>query len=119
MSEVRRFNAFRSGGSVGLWESAEGEWVLYTDHVEALRQAEQRGRDELARQLWGGANAYEQGKRDALAAKHHDPGERCDGCLSFATEEAITAAVQRVEALPRMNWAAYRDHVIAAIKGES
>ncbi len=50
-----------------------GLWVTYADHVEALRQAEQRaysegvarGQRDLAR---GDKAAYEQGQRDALAA---------------------------------------------------
>lgn len=97
---------------------------MYDCRCDLIRQAEQRGRESAYADylhqkepfaVWcmeqGMSNqraAFEplidaafakgawQGQRDALATKHHDPGERCDGCWSFATEEALAAAVQRV-----------------------
>lgn len=76
----------------GMSKDAEGDYVLYADHVEALRHAEN---DKTAH----GYRMYEAGQRDALAA-----------------------AVQQIKDLPwsHENWIAYdeRAAIIAAIKGE-
>jgi hypothetical protein len=73
--------------------------VTYADHVEALRQVTALATPETVTQAtyW-----YEQGRRDALAeAKVHAATERWSP-LSYKQGQrvAITAAVQRVEALP-------------------
>ena len=82
----------------GTDTSDDGPIVFYADHVEALRQAEQRGRDGVASiatealRQW-----YEQGQRDALAG-----------------------AIQRVSDVkwPPQTWQLHRE-VLAAIKGNS
>ncbi len=90
--------------SFGPMLDEDGPFVTYADHVEALRQAEQRGylqgQEDSATQFQYGV---EQGQRDALAA-----------------------AVQRVKALagptqwrPEPRKTAQISEVIAAIKGES
>jgi hypothetical protein len=104
MSDIQRWNLV---SWAHRYRSPHGLFVDYFDHLEAVKQAEQRGRDGLREQsrmddwpvekLLAHKQGREQGQRDALAA-----------------------AVQRVEALPT----AYGDQLIvrrsaiAAITGE-
>jgi len=95
MSDIQRWKPTDAALIVA---GADVEYVTYADHVEALRQAEQRGREEVMAQGWKRHGpAYEAGQRDALAG-----------------------AVQRVEDMP--DWSTTyvsRVEVIAAIKGDT
>jgi hypothetical protein len=85
-----------------------GAWVVWLEAEEALRQAEQRGRDsyeaELVADSW--RKGYEQGQRDALAA-------------AVQRVEALTGRVVSWPAPYGQAWLApSKDDVIAAIKGD-
>jgi hypothetical protein len=97
MSDIQRWHA----SAADSFEYSDGYFVTYADHVEALRQAEQRG--------------YLQGQEDSATQFQYgvEQGQR----------DAIAAAVQRVEALidPWPNTSPgliRRGNVFAAIKGE-
>jgi hypothetical protein len=47
MTDIQRWAA------MGVVRDGDGTYVTYADHLEALRQAEQRGRESLMRDLWG------------------------------------------------------------------
>jgi len=51
MSDIQRWQILAV--EAGNTQTDDGAWVTYADHVEALRQAEQRGRESLMRDLWG------------------------------------------------------------------
>jgi glutamate synthase domain-containing protein 1 len=100
----------------------DGTYVLYADHVEALRQAEQRGMVNAAPDRAYDLG-YEQGQREALATAVNS--DAVQGAIKLAVRDALAAAVQRVEALPTDHdhrctcyvcWQKRKD--IAAIKGE-
>ena len=111
--------------------------VTYADHVEAIQQAEQRGREDgLHKGALGehhrGLLSYEQGQRDVYDNRfvftHDQWADECDRL----SELALAAAVQRVEAawdldVAPTNRHSHGDHcsdcapwraAIAAIKGE-
>jgi len=79
MSDIQRYSAYHSGdpSQIGLWDDNDGHWVTYADHVEALRQAEQRGREQVHAAMRSEKvvaevgsmldDAYVKGQRDALA----------------------------------------------------
>lgn len=104
MTDIQRWQPGDNAQMFSVYGADEGNYVLYADHVEALRQAEQTALAKYNDGAWirGMEKGYEQGQRDALAA-----------------------AVQRVEAL-HQHWHDFtaqsvlseRD-VIAAIKGGS
>jgi len=117
--------------------SAEGPFVTYADHVEALRQATALATPETVEQAnyW-----YEQGQRDvfALHAEWTVAGMCKPDCLPCqrlteliverskgydeGQREALDAAVQRIKALPWTSetWLAHAERaaIIAAIKGD-
>ena len=114
MSDIQRYDLIGDGGQYDLELDPvdDGGYVIWEDHVEALREAEQRGVDgfigsqamQVVRSQAEGAGysqGYEQGQRDALAG-----------------------AVQRVEALVGFEYGSLgsfvnRAEIIAAIKGEN
>ena len=112
--------ADNDGVSFGIADP-DGAWVTYADHVEALRQAEQRGRDTRD-DTWDTAEAYRMGQRDALANREYDWRDpvlldELDRCIALAHKEWADEVVQRVEALKV--WASlYRqdiDYTIQAV----
>jgi hypothetical protein len=97
MSDVQRWN--RYSDALDMFKHADGDWVTYADHVEALRQAVE-GRPDPGineREAYARADGYEQGQRDALAA---------------ATERVEVWAARRAYGLQA--W----DGLFRAIKGE-
>lgn len=112
-----------------------GDMVKYADHVEALRQAEQRGYDRGVMDIADMAMPAIalSIKRDTLAGAE---GRGNDWWAGYAQgmasgieqgqRDAIEGAVQRVEALIHADchedpcdWCAQLEAVIAAIRGES
>ena len=104
----------------------EGKWVTYADHVEALRQAEQRGASAYEAEIaaWGQKH-YEQGQRDGYEQAKRIYMAAGEAGLALAASDALAGAVQRVEAAH--SWvrgtdpddvALWRSDVIAAIKGD-
>jgi hypothetical protein len=64
MSDIQRWEPDHGGD---MWPNGNGRYVLHADHVEALRQAEQRGFEgtpDIDDRL---ASVYREGQRDALA----------------------------------------------------
>jgi flagellar biosynthesis/type III secretory pathway protein FliH len=98
-------------------------YVLYADHLEALRQAEQRTLDEYKS---GWNEGWEQGQRDEYARTRAD----VEAALADGKRSARAEAVQRVEAAKAEfiritdaepdSWACrVYDDSIAAVKGGS
>jgi hypothetical protein len=84
---------------MALFPAMLGDYVTYADHIEALRQAEQRGREQaldlglasIPDIAVYGQEQYEQGQRDALAGAveiamtHACVDDDCNCCLVIAT----------------------------------
>jgi len=66
---IKRYDLVGDGGQYDLELDPvdDGGYVLWVDHVEALRQAEAWFRDGIPISAWD-EMSYEQGQRDALAA---------------------------------------------------
>jgi hypothetical protein len=117
MSSIQRWNPT-------LFDTAmmepldEGEYVTYADHVEALRQAEQRGREEGVEYAhkFHVCESYEQGQRDALAASE----EAMQAMFRAGAKDALAGAVFEMnpvsEDFPDL---LDRDAVLDEIKGDS
>ena len=97
-----------------------GAYVVYVDHLIALRQAEDRGWEQgRADHAEAAVTAYEQGQQDAIMQ-----GAGASADIEFGRQEAIREAVQRVEAwwasgtFPPSGSPGWQAEVIAAIKGE-
>jgi len=101
MSDIQRW----AQGLLGMVDAIHGGYVTYADHVAALRQAEQRGReDEYQRLAMETAALIQQGQRDALAGAvergldfcqyHHrpQPYPACPSCTG------VIAAIKGDEA---------------------
>jgi hypothetical protein len=88
--------------------SAEGQYVTYADHADALRACEQRSN------LIGYALGQADMRKYLLADDTHS--------FSYGRRDALAEAVQRVEALPWTSetWLAHAERaaIIATIKGE-
>jgi hypothetical protein len=81
MTDIQRWHATVTSDSVSFELAPDGMWMLYTDHLAAVWQAEQRGR--VAALDTGNAEwvrGWKQGQRDMLArciAAVEDVRERC------------------------------------------
>lgn len=87
MSTPQRYSAYHSGdpSKVGLWENADGEWVLYTDHVATCAALEARILDEYANRDYDGLTQREHLQRVRRAAD----GSRADAL--DAAERLVTS----------------------------
>ena len=85
-----------------MWPSISGTYVLYSDHVAAVKEAEQRILDGSAAYRYGYEGGFSAGQRDVFAK-------------AVAAVEGLweSAAVRH-----RANWIT-KAEVIAAIKGVS
>jgi len=104
MRDIQRW-VFPLGGEGPYHADVEGsriEYVTYADHIEALRQAEQRGRDAEQAEWCASVpydRAYEQGQRDALAgAVQRVMGEMGAMLASPSDIERVIAAIKGDEA---------------------
>lgn len=133
MTDIQRWaRAYGHGGPQpqpdGMIPNEVGIWVTYADHVAAVQQAERRSVGELllsstppiSDETWQQSaydTGYEQGQRDereSIVASLRDGSARLEGRRVGFIDDALAAAVQRVEALDIYPY----EQVIAAIKGE-
>jgi hypothetical protein len=92
MTDIQRWSAVSDFGPAYMTKAAEGRYVTYADHVEALRQAEQRQREDDNRALWD-QRQYEQGQRDALADQFSIGAvlvQRLGGTVIITREEMVS-----------------------------
>lgn len=103
MTDIQRYRTNHISGD--YYVDPDGELVTYADHVEAVRQAEQRGRG------YGVVEGFTRGQRDALTAAVQVINDYANERLAITghpnASEDITAALRAV---------AQR---VAAIKGVS
>jgi hypothetical protein len=100
--------AYEAGYQRGMYASAEGQYVTYADHTDALSACEQRSK------LIGYALGQADMRKYLLADDTHS--------FSYGRRDALAEAVQRVEALPWSSetWSAHTERaaIIATIKGD-
>jgi len=100
MSDIPRFTIVDGQE----YPDPEGRWVFINDHVVAVAEAEQRGREsERDKERWylsqqDQDDLKEQGQRDALG-------------------KAVAAVEALLSKYPKPNGVLYADDVIAAIEG--